>query len=196
MYTQTTERLWRKNRATIAGSTCVGVDLNRNWAWKWDVPGAASTEPCSDTFRGRSAGDSTEFKVLSTYINKLANSAAGAKLYIDWHSYAQLFMSPYSYTCTAKAADNAELVALGQGYVAEAKKPYGTIYKSGTICNIVYEASGSSVDYTYDVSKIKYSFGAELRDTGGHGFILPPDQILPTAVESWAGVKYLLGKMK
>ena len=29
-------------------------------------------------------------------------------------------------------------------------------------------------------------FSIELRDTGLYGFILPPDQIIPTAEESWA----------
>jgi murein tripeptide amidase MpaA len=44
--------------------------------------------------------------------------------------------------------------------------------------------------------KIKYSFSAELRDTGNYGFILPADQIYPSGIETWAGVKYLLANMK
>lgn len=196
VYTQTIQRLWRKNRATIPGSTCVGIDINRNWAWKWDIPGGASTDPCNDAFKGRSPGDSAEFKALSAYNNKLAGSAAGAKLYIDWHSYSQLFMSPYAYSCNVTALDNDELVTLANGFALKAGKPYGTSYKSGPICSTIYPATGSSVDYAYDVSKIKYSFAAELRDTGTYGFILPPDQILPTAVESWEGLKYLLDNMK
>ncbi|KAF8428088.1 hypothetical protein EV426DRAFT_543859 [Tirmania nivea] len=196
VYTQTTQRLWRKTRSTIEGSTCVGVDLNRNWSWKWELPDGASTDPCNETFKGRSAGDSAEFKILSAYNDKLANSPAGAKLFIDWHSYSQFFMSPYSYTCTEKAPDDAELVALANGFAVEVKKPYGTIYKSGSICNTIYKATGVSVDYSYDVSKIKYSFAAELRDTGAYGFILPPDQILPTALESWEGVRYILDNIK
>lgn len=196
MYTQTTDRLWRKNRAIIPESTCVGIDINRNWAWKWDFPGGASTDPCNDAFRGRSAGDTAEFKALSAFNDKLANSTAGAKLYIDWHAYSQLFMSPYSYSCLWQALDNAELVTLANGYAVAAEKRYGTIYKSGPICSTIYPATGTSVDYAYDVNKIKYSFAAELRDTGTYGFILPPDQILPTAEESWEGVRYLLENMK
>jgi len=44
--------------------------------------------------------------------------------------------------------------------------------------------------------KIKYSFSAELRDTGNYGFILPTDQIYPSGIETWAGVKYLLANMQ
>ena len=30
-------RLWRKNRAPNAGSSCIGVDLNRNFGFQWMV---------------------------------------------------------------------------------------------------------------------------------------------------------------
>ena len=105
-------------------------------------------------------------------------------------------MSPYSYTCDVVAADNTELVALANGFAVALAKPYGTIYQSGPICSTIYPATGTSVDYAYDINKIKYSFAAELRDTGKYGFVLPPDQILPTAKETWEGVKYLLENMK
>lgn len=29
------ERFWRKNRRQIGGSSCKGVDLNRNYGYKW-----------------------------------------------------------------------------------------------------------------------------------------------------------------
>ena len=51
------------------------------------------------------------------------------------------------------------------------------------------EAAGASVDFTYDTLGIKYSFGIELRDNGQHGTLLPSDQILPNAEESWVAVK-------
>jgi hypothetical protein len=44
--------------------------------------------------------------------------------------------------------------------------------------------------------KVKYSFSAELRDTGNSGFILPADQIYPSGIETWAGMKYLLANME
>lgn len=48
------------------------------------------------------------------------------------------------------------------------------------------------MDYVYDVTKAQYAFTTELRDTGMNGFVLPPDQILPSAVEEFAGLRYLL----
>ena len=47
-------------------------------------------------------------------------------------------------------------------------------------------ASGSSEDWALGGANIPYSYSVELRDTGRHGFLLPRDQILPTAEEIWA----------
>jgi hypothetical protein len=44
-------------------------------------------------------------------------------------------------------------------------------------------------------SKIKYSFSTELRDTGDNGFVLPANQIVPSGIENWEGIKYLLKNM-
>ncbi|PVH94062.1 Zn-dependent exopeptidase, partial [Periconia macrospinosa] len=49
-YTQTNDRLWRKNRQTVSGSTCYGRDINRNWPFQWSTAGGASTSPCSGTY--------------------------------------------------------------------------------------------------------------------------------------------------
>lgn len=51
------------------------------------------------------------------------------------------------------------------------------------------------MDYVQDVTKGKYVFTIELRDTGRYGFVLPPAQILATGLETWSGFKYLLTNM-
>ncbi|CAE6464588.1 unnamed protein product [Rhizoctonia solani] len=196
VYTQTTERLWRKNRQPPPSGTCYGRDINRNWPWKWDVAGGSSTSSCSETYRGAAAGDSPENKGLAAFINAKANSAAGAKLYVDWHSYGLYFMGPYGYSCSANAADKTEHTKLEQGFAAAFKAPYGKTLKTGPICSTIYQVSGGSVDYAYDVSKIKYSFTPELRGgSSGSGFVLPPAEILPSGIEAYEGVKYLLANM-
>lgn len=83
--------MWRKNRQTTRGSNCLGHDINRNWPYKWDGQGA-STNPCAEDFKGESEGDAPETKALSQFIQDVKN-AQGLKLYIDWHSYSQLFLT-------------------------------------------------------------------------------------------------------
>jgi hypothetical protein len=52
------------------------------------------------------------------------------------------------------------------------------------------QASGGSLDWTYAVANIKYSFAVELRDVGRYGFLLPEDQILPSGEETLAGILF------
>ena len=53
---------------------------------------------------------------------------------------------------------------------------------------LLYIASGNPKDWAFGVAGIPYSIGMELRpgQFGPHGFVLPPDQIIPTGEETWA----------
>ncbi|KAL8720005.1 MAG: hypothetical protein Q9225_003076 [Loekoesia sp. 1 TL-2023] len=195
VYSQTDDRLWRKNRQTTSGSSCLGRDINRNWNYQWSTPGGSSTDPCAETFRGLAPQDAPETVVLSNFVNQLAASTQKLKLFIDYHSYSQLFMTPYGYSCTIVTANNAEYQSLAQGVVAAIKAVYGTVFEAGPICPTIYQVSGSSVDYVTDVTKAQYVFTSELRDTGNYGFVLPADQILPSGVEAFAGLRYLLSNL-
>ncbi|KAK4460481.1 putative carboxypeptidase [Cladorrhinum samala] len=195
VYTQTNERLWRKNRQANSGSSCIGRDINRNWNYQWAVTGGASTSPCAEDYKGAAASDAPETTALATFLRNV-KAAQGLKLFIDWHSYSQLFMTPYGYSCTAKAPRNTELQSLAAGAAAAIRAVYGTTFKYGPICSTIYKATGSSVDYVNDVAKADYVFTAELRDTGASGFVLPASQIVPSGTETYAGVRYLLLNMK
>ncbi|KAL1647965.1 hypothetical protein SLS58_002289 [Diplodia intermedia] len=195
VYTQTNTRLWRKNRQSVSGNSCVGTDINRNWAVGWSVAGGSSTDPCDETFRGTAALSSPEAAGLAAQMRAVRDQQ-GVKMYMDWHSYSQLWMTPYGYTCDALPAANAELQSISGGAVAAISAVYGTEFEYGPICETIYQASGSSVDYSNDVVKSTYTFTAELRDTGRYGFVLPAAQIRPTGEEMWAGMKYVLANMK
>ncbi|TRM66019.1 hypothetical protein BD626DRAFT_556026 [Schizophyllum amplum] len=197
IYSQEEERMWRKTRdPPPSGSTCYGVDINRNWAHaSWGQARGASTDPCAEDYKGASAGSTAEVKGLAAFIDEIANSTAGGKMYMDVHSYSQLFMSAYGWTCTQAAANAAELNSLTAGFADALADVYGTRYDSGPICQTIYPVSGDSVDYAYDNAGIPYSFTPELRDTGRNGFVLPASQILPSVIETYAGLKYLLANM-
>jgi hypothetical protein len=59
---------------------------------QWSVSGGASTNPCAEDFKGTSQADAPETQALSSYIKSI-KSAQGLKLFIDYHSYSQLFMT-------------------------------------------------------------------------------------------------------
>jgi len=177
-------RLWRKNRQPNPGSSCYGTDLNRNWPFKWNT-GGSSNLPCSDTYHGPSAGSAPETKALSDY---LAKNSAKLQGYLDYHAYSQLIMTPWGYS-ESLPADYSYLKTEGDKGAAALTAVYGTRYQVGSIANIIFVSSGSSVDYTYGQLGIKFSLAYELRDTGRYGFVLPSEQIIPSGIETFAALK-------
>ncbi|KAF5131381.1 Metallocarboxypeptidase A-like protein [Metarhizium anisopliae] len=192
-YTQSSDRMWRKNRSRNQGSSCLGTDPNRNWPYKWDGPGS-STNPCTETYRGASAGNSPEVQSYIAFLDKIKKSQ-GVKLYIDWHSYSQLFMTPYGYSCSARTPNNAALQALAKGASDAMRSVHGTTFAYGPVCNVIYQVAGGSIDWVQDVLKADNVFTIELRDKGRYGFVLPPDQIIPSGEESFAGAMHLFQQM-
>ncbi|KAF1936293.1 hypothetical protein EJ02DRAFT_414262 [Clathrospora elynae] len=193
-YTQASDRMWRKNRQTTPTATCVGRDINRNWPSHWDQPGGASTSACAEDYKGPSAGDGVETKALKAQLDSIA-AGKGVQLYMDIHSYSQLWMYPYGYSCSAVLPNSAKFASLTSGAISAVKAVHGTVFTGGPICNAIYQVSGDSVDYAYEVAKANYSMTVELRDTGNYGFVLPAAQILPSGEEMWAGLRYLLVNM-
>ncbi|KAI1754153.1 hypothetical protein F4782DRAFT_44411 [Xylaria castorea] len=187
VYTQTTDRLWRKNRQVRTSTAAVGTDINRNWAVGWGGDGS-SPNPSSETFSGFAPHDTPETAALAAYADKLRD-LHGIKLYVDWHSYAQVILLSYGYTCTAFPANVDEQETLAAGIAAAIAKPYNTTFDHGPGCLVLYQSSGNGRDYLTDVGKAQFGWGIELRDTQ-YGFVLPPEQILPSGIEIWEGLKF------
>ncbi|KAF2005168.1 hypothetical protein P154DRAFT_353920 [Amniculicola lignicola CBS 123094] len=191
VYSQTNDRLWRKNRQTVSGNSCVGRDINRNWPYKWEVTGGASTDPCSETFKGRAAGDAPENKGLVAQVNALRD-LRGISLYIDFHSYGQYILWPYGYDCNLRTPNDADHRRLATNAAAAIRAVYGTTYTIGPACATLYATTGDSTDYTDVPGNSTYSYTYEVRDTGRYGFTLPANQIQPTVRETWEGVVSML----
>ncbi|OXB58046.1 hypothetical protein ASZ78_007705 [Callipepla squamata] len=185
VFTHTSNRMWRKTRSKRSGSLCVGVDPNRNWDAGFGGSGASSN-PCSETYRGPYANSEPEVKAIVDFVKNHGN----IKAFISIHSYSQLLLYPYGYT-TTPVPDKEELNQIAKEAVAALSSLYGTNYKYGSIITTIYQASGGTIDWTYNQG-IKYSFTFELRDTGRYGFLLPAGQIVPTAQETWKALEVIM----
>ncbi|KAH8708642.1 hypothetical protein GQ44DRAFT_752695 [Phaeosphaeriaceae sp. PMI808] len=190
-YSQTTDRLWRKNRQVVSGNSCVGRDINRNWPYKWELTGGASTSPCSETYKGQVAGDAPENRALVAQVNQLRDTR-GISLYLDVHSYGQYILWGYGYDCNARPENNAQLQSAASRAQTAIAAVSGTRYTIGPSCSTLYATTGSSVDYIDVTGNATFSYTYELRDTGTFGFTLPANQIQPTVRETWAGVVSML----
>ncbi|GCB65353.1 carboxypeptidase A1-like [Scyliorhinus torazame] len=185
VYTHTKNRMWRKTRSLIPGKKCVGVDANRNFDAGFGGPGT-SNNPCMETYHGPYPNSEPEVAAIVNFVQSHRN----IKSFVTIHSYSQLLMFPFGYKCVPPA-DYQELEALAKTAVSSLTTLYGTRFKIGSICEAIYQASGGSIDWTYDQG-IKYSFAFELRDTGRYGFMLPTRLILPTAQETWLAMKTIM----
>ncbi|KAI0485815.1 hypothetical protein F4859DRAFT_396860 [Xylaria cf. heliscus] len=202
VYTQTTQRLWRKNRQPGPnGSSCYGRDINRNWEFAWDAnPLGASTNPCSQTYKGERPSDSPENAGLDKLVRQLRDSAGGGasggggiKLYIDWHSYGQYILSPFGYKETLYAPELGKWTKAA-GLVSDAIRDSSaalTTFTFGPSGAVLYPTTGAAPDHVYSIGRAEFSYTIELRDIGQYGFVLPPELIRPTVEEQWAGQKVL-----
>ncbi|XP_045421450.1 carboxypeptidase A4 isoform X2 [Lemur catta] len=185
VYAQTKNRFWRKTRSLNPGSPCIGTDANRNWNASFAGKGA-SDNPCSEVYHGPHPNSEVEVKSVVDFIQKHGNF----KCFIDLHSYSQLLLYPYGYM-VKKAPDADELDVVAKRAAKTLASLSGTEYQVGPTATTIYPASGSSPDWAYD-NGIKYAFTFELRDTGHYGFLLPASQIIPTAEETWLGLRTIM----
>ncbi|VUZ51087.1 unnamed protein product [Hymenolepis diminuta] len=185
-------RLWRKNRNKTEHENCLGVDLNRNFPYKWGLSGS-SGNPCSDIYRGSSAADQVETQSI---IKKLTAIAPQTKLFITLHSYGQLILIPFGYL-PAKRPDNYnELKRISIKVIFKLWKHHNTVYSSGTAADILYSAAGGSDDFARGDLKIPYSYTIELPDLGSYNFLLPPSFIIPVGNQIWDALQTFVGQMK
>ena len=64
------------------------------------VGAGAGPFPCSETYRGAEPLSEVEMQGLTKYALARAAEQEFA-VFIDWHSYSQLWLSPWSYSSTA-----------------------------------------------------------------------------------------------
>jgi len=201
LYTQTNDRLWRKNRQPRPNinTTCLGTDGNRNWKYEWDAEppeGGSTPDPCGQTYRGEAPGDTPENQAMDSLSAQLSQTGAGIRSFIDFHSYGQLILTPYGFSCDPLPETLPRMleVAGGTANAIMATSTKNSTYEFGPGCQILYFSTGNSRDHHYAVHGANHSWTMELspQDQAGGGFVLPPDLIWPVVKEQWAGQQWLL----
>ncbi|KRX80038.1 Carboxypeptidase B [Trichinella sp. T6] len=177
-------RLWRKNRSPANcqpfrnSYCCRGVDLNRNFDFKWNQQGG-SQDPCQETYSGRSAFSEPETQAIKRFILQRADQLGA---FVTLHSYSQIWMYPYGNQRYSYPKDVHDLREVALAACQSLYNVYGTRY---------HPASGGSEDWAKAVAGIKYSFLVELRpeEDNQDGFILDESHIIPTGKETLEGIK-------
>ncbi|XP_040067957.1 zinc carboxypeptidase-like [Ixodes scapularis] len=194
-YTHTIDRLWRKTRSVskVSGG-CRGADANRNFDVGPFCGVGTSNDTCSEIYCGDSPFSEPETRALRDAVLAAQDRVS---FYFGLHSYSLLWMFPYSYT-TKNATNYQELLTISKRGADAIRKVSGTNYTVGPINKIIYPVTGSSVDWAYEKAGVTKSFALELEpgsssSDSSQGFLLPPKYILPTAEETWAGIRAAIG---
>lgn len=163
---------WRKNRRDSGGG-CIGIDLNRNFGYKWGYDNnGSSPDPCSETYRGASAFSEPESQAIRDFA--ILNNYG---THFNMHTFGGYILYPWGYI-NAETPDSLtyrEFAALLTSYS-------GYLYGSGGQL-LGYNSNGSIRDWMYGEQVVKnktYGYTIEI----GDDFWPQQSQIYPIAQQN------------
>jgi hypothetical protein len=189
-YTIYVYRYWRKNRRDNKDGT-YGVDLNRNYGYKWGYSdNGSSPEPASEIYRGSQAFSEPETKAIRDFFLKKAFQGM-----ISYHSFSQSIMYPWGYT--VQTPDQEPLLHdIAAGMAALIQGVNGRSYSFGPAGQTLYLTNGDAVDWTFGTSAIP-SFTIELPpvDEMGGGFFNSEADIQTIFQENLPAMLYFVDRL-
>ncbi len=188
VYTVEHDRLWRKNRRDN-GNGSWGVDLNRNYGYRWGYDNEGSSgNPNSGTYRGPAPFSEPE----SSAIRDLMSTGRPFSALISYHNFSQLVLKAWGYT-SEPTADESYFLWLSRSMANMITAVHGVPYEGGGN-DLLYLVNGDTVDWAYGTFRIP-AFTVELRpgpDNGLDGFVNPPSDIQPTFEENLPAALWLI----
>lgn len=186
-YCVTTNRLWRKNRKPNDDGITVGVDINRNFSYKWET-GGSSTSPGSSTYRGPYPFSEQETLTLKNFVDTHPRIVG----VINYHSYGQAILYSWAYTYT-DAPNRVFLDGLAAPIEAAIEAVNGSGYVRGQWADILsYTGGGTTADW-YNAEIGVPCFTIELPpNTNPPGFVPPESAIEPAVEENIPGALLLM----
>jgi carboxypeptidase T len=162
---------WRKNRRHNFDGT-YGVDLNRNYGYKWgyDNTGSSPT-PGDETYRGTGPFSEQETNTVRTFCQ-----GREFILGLSFHTYGEWFLWPWGYT-SALCPDNALFAALADSLTSV------NGYTAGPAASTLYVTNGDTDDWAYGETSEKprmYPFTPEMNNSAQGGFGPADTYIQPT----------------
>jgi hypothetical protein len=135
----TSDSMWRKN---ARGN--YGVDINRNYPYKWGACSGSSGTQSAQDYRGPSAASEPETQAMMNLVSRI-----NPVMSISYHSYSELVLYPMS--CDGQHAEDREIVELVGKQLASRlpKDTGGGTYKPGTSWEILYAVDGGDLDWLY-----------------------------------------------
>jgi Zinc carboxypeptidase/Secretion system C-terminal sorting domain len=167
----------RKNRrANCATDAAKGVDLNRNYNYKWGINSSgSSSNPCHTKYsRGSSAWSEPETKTMRDFVNRHAFVIAN-----NYHAFGDFYMYPWAYVDSLPDAGDSILFKQMGAYCTDGISSF----KHGNFNRTLnYLANGECSDWLYgdQISKPKtYAVTIEIGKSADGGFWPASSNIVP-----------------
>lgn len=136
---------------------------------------------------------------MSALSTELAATGGGIRSFIDWHSYSQLILTPWGWSCDEEDLPDTldRMVEVGEGVAAAIRDNSGEEYVVGPACEVLYFSTGTGRDHHHGALNATHSWTLELRPASPEegGFVLAPEEIWPTVKEQWAGQLWMLNEV-
>ncbi|GAB9474326.1 Carboxypeptidase [Globisporangium polare] len=177
-YTFSGDRLWRKNRRLISGST-YGVDLNRNFG-PLQYFGKAGDGPSAETYPGKAPLSEPETAGIYKFLQ--TQPLAGA---LDVHAYSGLVLRPFgNQNAQAAAPYGAKLKTLGDNVKTAIQAGNSFTYTSQTAAQL-YLSYGSFMDSIF----LEFNKTATLSfEMEGSDFVVDKSVIRPGGLHVFHGI--------
>uniref|UniRef100_A0A182SKX1 Peptidase M14 domain-containing protein n=1 Tax=Anopheles maculatus TaxID=74869 RepID=A0A182SKX1_9DIPT len=162
---------------------CHGVDLNHNWAYRWQqATDPIYRTPCSDSYAGSEPFSEPESRAVRDF---LLTKRRNLRLYLSLQAYGQML----GYPEMDGAGDTPDKERYGL-------ETFGDVHEMASVgldamrteageylYNLEPEAGpptyGTATGYARHGAGIRYSYTLRLPDKGTHGLLLPPSSIVP-----------------
>jgi len=161
---------WRKNRRPNTDGS-YGVDLNRNYGYRWGCCGGSSSVPSAETYRGPVPFSEPETQAVRDFV--LAHPDITAA--ITFHTYGELILYPFGYTY-ADLPDDMD-PADREAFVALADRMAATNGYRPQQASDLYITSGDAVDWLYGERGI-FAFTFEMYPTSWNPGFYPPATVI------------------
>jgi len=180
-------RYWRKNRRDNGGGS-YGVDLNRNYGYRWGYDNqGSSSNPFSEVYRGPAAFSEPEAQAVRHLFQQRRFQAL-----ITYHSYGQVILYPWGYTNNPAPKDELleEIAAEMSGHMEAVN---GNIYEYGQAGESLYLTNGDTTDWTFGTYGIpSYTIELPPVDVLHGGFFNPEQEINSIFEDNLPAALYLI----
>jgi len=186
----------RKNRNTgtqKCSSNEIGVDLNRNYDYGWDLNRFGSSKrPCEEDYRGTTPFSEPETQAIKNFVDKYHSKI---KVVLNLHAYGNLWIFPFNCYEDDTNYRTPRITSIYNDFIENAKLPKNA--KIGNAIKTVgYTANGEASDWLLG----KYGIIAMSPEIGIHHFkndkFFPSrENIFPVVSSDFDGVFYMLSKL-